>query len=608
MQQIQHILKTYFGYESFRDGQAEIIDALITGQDVMAIMPTGAGKSLCYQVPALMLEGITLVISPLIALMKDQVTGLLQSGVPAAYLNSSQSIEEQYQVLECGKRGEYKLLYVAPEQLLTEKFISFTQEVTIPFISIDEAHCVSQWGHDFRPGYTKIADYIEQFEKRPTIAAFTATATEQVKLDIMYLLKLHEPFILTTGFDRANLYFAVKKPKDKLQELSTYIKNNFEKSGIIYCATRKEVERVYETLSDLGYNVTKYHAGLSTHERTRNQEDFVLDEKNIIIATNAFGMGIDKSNVSFVIHFNMPKNIENYYQEAGRAGRDGTPADCILYYSGKDVRTHQFFIDNAEENEALDVDIRQAFQEMEYERLKQMTFYCYTQNCLRQYILDYFGEVGTHFCDNCSNCKHNFERVDVTIPAQKIISCVKRMHENFGIVMVVDVLRGSKKARLLELGFDQLSTYGALTEYSENQLRHIIQVLLTENVLAITTGQYPVLKLGNQARAVLFNEKQMLIDIPKKEEPVVSKKQNKNTNDTISANPQLFTKLQELRRKLAIEQNVPAYIVFSNATLEAMCQQLPQTLSEMAEVSGVGKVKLEQYGQIFLDTISNFNK
>lgn len=598
-----HVLKTYFGYDNFRDGQEEIIAAIMQGQDVVAIMPTGAGKSLCYQVPAMLLDGVTLVISPLISLMKDQVNALVQSGVPAAYLNSSLTTHEQTAVLEKARNKEYKLLYVAPEQLLTERFSQFSNDVEIPLISVDEAHCVSQWGHDFRPGYLKVVEYIEQLTKRPIISAFTATATEQVKTDIRYILNLQDPFTLTTGFDRPNLKFTVLKPQNKSFVVEKYLLENIEKSGIIYCSTRKEVEALHDKLSENGHNVTKYHAGLSSEERTYNQEAFVLDEKPIIIATNAFGMGIDKSNVSYVIHYNMPKNIENYYQEAGRAGRDGSDAECILLYGGKDVRTNQFFIDNIEVNEELDADTLVAFKEVEHDRLKQMTFYCYTQACLRYYILNYFGEKGALYCGNCSNCLNKFEKKDVTVEAQKILSCVKRLNENFGIVMVVDVLRGSKKARVLNLGLNNLSTYAILAEYSETQVRHIIQVLLAEDYLAITASEYPVLKLGVKAKYLLFEGETLSITMPKAEERVEAKPTKKKATE--SHNPELFAKLQKLRQQLAAEQNVPAYVIFSNATLNAMCEHLPQTLPEMLQISGVGEMKLEKYGQQFLELIIN---
>ena len=600
----QTILQNYFGYSHFRDGQAEIVETLLDKRDVLAIMPTGAGKSICYQVPAMLYDGITLVISPLISLMKDQVAALTQVGIAAAFLNSSLSSEEQWETIDRAKNGEFKLLYVAPEQLMTQRFLNFANTVTISAISVDEAHCVSQWGHDFRPGYLKVHEFIDQLETRPVIGAFTATATQQVKDDITSLLKLSNPFSITTGFDRENLSFAVKKVTDPFPEVQKYLETHPDKSGIIYCSTRKNVEEVCERLCNLGYSATQYHAGLSQEERMQNQEDFVIDDIPIMVATNAFGMGIDKSNVSFVIHYNMPKNMESYYQEAGRSGRDGSPADCLLLYSGKDVRTNQFFIDNAQENEELSPEAFLAFKDFEQERLKQITFYCYTQDCLRQYILRYFGETSPTYCGNCSNCLNNFEKKNITVEAQKILSCVKRMGQNFGVKMVVDVLRGSKNSRLLSLRLDEIATYNMLSDYSENQVRHMIQCLLVEGYLVSSSGQYPVLQLAPLSKKLLFEGATLAINLPKPEE--VIKKPTRTATDI--ENPELFSRLQKLRHHFAQVQHVPAYLIFSNATLNEMCKYLPQTLAEMAQINGVGKIKLEQYGQAFLEVVSEYQK
>lgn len=606
MQNQHTILKTYFGYDSFRTGQAEIVDAILAGEDALAIMPTGAGKSICYQIPAMLFEGVTLVVSPLIALMKDQVNALVQLGIPAAYVNSSLSPDEQADILYDAAKGAYKLLYIAPEQLETSRFTEFVAQVTIPFISIDEAHCVSQWGHDFRPGYLKVHDFIATLPTRPIIGAFTATATQQVKDDIAQLLKLQNPFTITTGFNRANLSFAVEQPSNKMDAVTKFVEQHTQESGIIYCSTRKDVEQVCSTLQSLKYPATRYHAGLSSEERMQNQEAFVLDEAPIMVATNAFGMGIDKSNVAYVVHYNMPKNMESYYQEAGRAGRDGTPAECLLLYSGKDVRTSQFFIEQIEENADLAPEIQEAFKTFEHERLKQMTFYAYTQNCLRQYILNYFGEKSEPYCGNCSNCLEHFERKDITVDAQKILSCVKRMQEQFGITLIVDVLRGSRKARILELAFDELPTHGALSTYSENQIRHLIQVLLSDGFLLTTTGQYPIIKWGPRAKELLFENTTLEINLPKPDMPKPSKR--KTQPDAQSEHPELFTQLQTLRKTFASAQNVPAYIIFSNATLQAMCTHLPQTLTEMGQISGVGKIKLAQYGADFLAVIQAYRQ
>lgn len=593
------ILKKYFGYDTFRKGQDEIIDALLNHQDVMAIMPTGAGKSICYQVPAMLHPNLTIVISPLISLMKDQVTSLQQAGVPAAYLNSSLSAREQTEVLNNAKHQQYKLLYVAPEQLLTPRFLDFGQVVPIDFLCIDEAHCVSQWGQDFRPSYLQIPEFIATLPKRPIIGAFTATATQVVKEDIMKMLQLKQPFQLTTGFDRKNLYYAVQKAHDKLSSIYSYLEAHPKTSGIIYCSTRKNVEEVCQALNGQGFSATRYHAGLPAEERQSNQEAFVEDRIPIMVATNAFGMGIDKSNVSFVIHYNMPKNLESYYQEAGRAGRDGSPADCILYYQSKDVVTNQYFIDQQVQHEQMDEQQLAAFKQREQDRLKKMTYYCFTQDCLRHYTLNYFGEHCAPFCGNCSNCLSNFEKTEITIEAQKILSCIKRMNERFGIKMVVDVLRGSQQQKILQAHLDELSTYGIMKDTSEKHVRQMIEFLMAEGYLKVSDGQYPVLQLDFRWSEILIDRKQLFMNLVKEEEPV---KKAKMTDDV--AHPALFASLQILRREFADKQKIPAYMVFTDATLREMCHRLPQTPRQMNRINGVGEVKLEKYGEAFLQAIS----
>ncbi len=423
----EQVLKQYFGYDKFREGQEKIIHSILEGKDALGIMPTGAGKSICYQVPALMLEGITLVISPLISLMKDQVSALNQAGIHAAFINSSLSFRQTLLALRYAKEGRYKIIYVAPERLETEEFLDFALQSPISMLTVDEAHCISQWGQDFRPSYLKIMDFVVKLPKRPIISAFTATATKEVREDIICILNLENPEILLTGFDRKNLYFSVQTPKNKYQTILEYIKINPNKSGIVYCSTRKNVEDVTERLQKDGISVTKYHAGLSDEERQHNQDEFIYDQKQVMVATNAFGMGIDKSNVRYVLHYNMPKNMESYYQEAGRAGRDGTPAECILFYSGQDVITNQYFIEMEKENEEMDEEAKKLVRERDKERLKRMTFYCFTNDCLREYMLRYFGEYGSNYCGNCSNCMTQFEEVDVTEISRDIIGCVLKV-------------------------------------------------------------------------------------------------------------------------------------------------------------------------------------
>ncbi len=422
------LLQKYFGYSNFRKGQEQIIDNILSGNDVLGIMPTGAGKSICYQIPALLLEGITVVISPLISLMKDQVETLCNSGIDAGYLNSSLTDNEYRIMLSKAYNGNLKILYVAPERLMTQSFLNLATNIKISMITIDEAHCVSQWGQDFRPCYLKIIEFVNQLSYRPVMSAFTATATPEVSNDITNILKLDTPFVLTTGFDRTNLYFEVQSPKNKFAALLKIIDNNKDKCGIIYCISRKNVEDVCEKLCNKGFSATRYHAGLDDYERKNNQDDFIFDRKNIMVATNAFGMGIDKSNVSYVVHYNMPKNIESYYQEAGRAGRDGESASCYLLYSGQDVRTNKFIIENNDDSEIDDVS-REFIKQKDLERLKYMTFYCRTSKCLRKYILKYFGDNSKNFCDNCSNCNGNYETKDISIKAQKILSCIYRLKE-----------------------------------------------------------------------------------------------------------------------------------------------------------------------------------
>lgn len=600
------ILKQYFGYAEFRDGQETVIDAILGSSDAVGIMPTGAGKSLCFQVPALLMDGITLVISPLISLMKDQVNALTQAGVHAAYLNSSLTAGQYRRAMSNACNGMYQIIYVAPERLLTDDFQNFVEQSKISMVTVDEAHCVSQWGQDFRPSYLQIAQFIATLPKRPVISAFTATATAQVRDDIIKMLKLQKPMVISTGFDRKNLYFEVQHPKDKTDALLHILDDYQEKSGIVYCSTRKNVEEVCTTLCGRGYKATRYHAGLKDEERRINQDDFLNDQRPIMVATNAFGMGIDKSNVSFVIHYNMPKNIESYYQEAGRGGRDGEPAQCILLYSGQDVITNLYFIGHANENDALDDKTRELVQQKDRERLKAMTNYCQTNECLRAYILQYFGEQSGIFCGNCFNCNHNFDKIDITADAQKILSCVKRLGERYGVKTVSDTLRGAKTEKVLRLRLNELPTYGIMDTVKESRIREIMNFLVLNEYLAITNDEYPVVQLGSRANQVLIEKSQLEMKLMKEQEFGHTRPAPKGKAGADTAHPLLFDRLSELRSKLAKNQGVPSYVVFSNATLTDMCNRLPQTDSELLLVSGVGQTKLQKYGKEFIEVISDY--
>jgi len=595
-------LKQYFGYDSFRSGQETLIDGITAGKDVLGVMPTGAGKSLCFQIPALMMDGISLIVSPLISLMKDQVNALTQSGIPAAFINSSLNNSQIDRALQKAHKGAYKLIYVAPERLFADDFLSFAQTAKISMLTVDEAHCISQWGQDFRPSYSQIPEFVASLPNRPVLSAFTATATARVREDIVTLLELNDPLVLVTGFNRENLYFEVQKTKEKYTALTTFLKTKKERNGIVYCSTRAGVEDVCEKLKADGYNASRYHAGLADDERHDNQDDFLYDRVQIMVATNAFGMGIDKSNVSFVVHYNMPKDMESYYQEAGRAGRDGEPADCILLYSGQDVHTNLWLIENTRDVQYPDKETEELLKEQDRKRLREMTFYCTTNDCLRNYILKYFGENPPNYCGNCGNCATNFEMTDITLETQKILSCVTRMRERYGKKMLIDVLRGSKSEKVLRLGLDKLSTYG-ISKKTEKQLHEIINQLLLMGYLVKTDDEYPVLKLGDSANEVLKNGKtvQMKLLI-EKQEIATEKKETKPLDD------KLFAKLRELRLAIAKEQNVPAFVIFPDSTLIDMCTKVPMTDVEFLNVSGVGKIKLERYGERFLKTIAEFKK
>lgn len=598
-------LKKYFGYDSFRSGQEILVDGILSGRDTLGIMPTGAGKSLCYQIPALILPGTTLVVSPLISLMKDQVTTLNQAGIHAAYLNSSLTPGQYQTALRNMVRGQYKIVYVAPERLLTDSFLSAARQIAISMVSVDEAHCISQWGQDFRPSYLRITDFIETLGERPVISAFTATATEEVRDDITALLGLENPVSLLTGFDRENLKFIVKKPANKTKEVLEYLREHDGECGIIYCLTRKVVEEVCDELTRKGYSVTRYHAGLSDEERKRNQEDFIFDRKQIMVATNAFGMGIDKSNVRYVIHYNMPKNMESYYQEAGRAGRDGLPSECILLYAGQDVVMNQFFIDKMLPPEDADRETAELIRERERERLKKMTFYCFTNECLREYILRYFGEFGKNYCGNCSNCLTQFEEKDVSAIARNLVGCVKEARRSYGMTVVIDTVRGSKSAKIRSTGMDRSPYYGSCSEEPVFKLRQILNHLLLQGFLILTDAQYPVLELTENSMEVL-DGKPVWMKVAKEQPGKAAGKEPKSLKalpEGGEVDRNLFEKLRSLRMEIAKREKVPPYIVFSDKTLLQMCRLRPRSKEEMLSVSGVGEMKYDKYGEAFLEAL-----
>lgn len=604
MESARKTLKDVFGYDAFRPGQESVISATLMGRDVMAVMPTGAGKSLCYQIPALMLDGITLVVSPLISLMHDQVHALIQNGVRAAYLNSTLTPRQFMLALDRARQGMYKIIYVAPERLLTESFLGFARSAQIAQVVVDEAHCVSQWGQDFRPGYLNIEPFIRELAVRPRVSAFTATATSTVKEDIMRLLQLKQPYEVTTGFDRPNLYFEVRREKDRDRALMAFLAEQRGKSGIVYCATRKAVEEVTRLLLENGIDAVGYHAGMPDEERRRAQEDFVSDSAPVIVATNAFGMGIDKSNVSFVCHYQMPKDLESYYQEAGRAGRDGEDAVCCLLYQAQDVRLNTFLIEHSQETSEMSEETKQVVMERAKERLKQMTFYATATGCLRARILTYFGEKPKEArCGNCSGCVAAAAERDVTREAGQIVSCVIAMGGKYGKGVLLKVLMGEKDERIRERQLDQLSAFGCLRHEHDFHVRVLIDELIMDEVLEVTDGQYPLVKPGPRAREALLGDEPIRVSFPAENAPKASRVKMKPAVDKA-----LFAKLSQVRRRIAEEQHVPPFIIFTNATLRDMAIKRPTTRYEMLNVDGVGESKMERYGMRFMLAIQKYEK
>ena len=607
------ILQDYFGYTTFRNGQEPIIDALLNGQDVLGVMPTGAGKSLCYQIPALMFDGITLVVSPLISLMKDQVASLGQSGIKAAYINSSLSQTQYKTVIDNAAAGMYKIIYVAPERLEIPSFVSLANSINISMIAVDEAHCISQWGQDFRPSYMRIPNFINSLRCRPVTGAFTATATDNVKNDIIKSLGLHSPLKITTGFNRSNLYFGVIHTSSKYQQTLDIIRENQDKCGIIYCATRKNVEAVCQKLNEDGIPCTRYHAGLSDEERHINQDNFIYDKVNVIAATNAFGMGIDKSNIGYIIHYNMPKNIESYYQEAGRAGRDGSEAKCILLYNGQDIMTNRYLIEHAEENPDLTAEQQEVVRQNHLQKLREMINYCNTSSCLRAYILNYFGEQHGGHCGNCSSCLDNSERTDVTIDAQKILSCVYRLKQrrlSFGKIVISAILQGADNEKINPFGLKTLSTYGIMKDRTQKQIRAIIDMLYADGYLA--EGEYNTLVLTERADDIFKNKVRITMKLTneksakEKAQEKAQKEKSLSSQSVSYFDKELFVRLAAIRFKIARSINMPPYIIFSDATLKEMSAKKPITEEAMLNISGVGKVKLANYGAEFIAAIRQY--
>lgn len=589
MQNIVETLEHYYGYKEFRPGQKELIEAILRGEDILGIMPTGGGKSLCYQIPAMNMEGIALVISPLISLMKDQVDGLQEMGIRASYINSQLSYPEQQSIMRQAVDGELDLLYVSPERLGNDQFLHAIQQMDINLVAVDEAHCVSQWGHDFRPSYQAISQVMDVLPNRPSFAAFTATATEKVQKDMVDQLNLDNPFTYVASFDRPNLYFSVVKPKKKPHALLRLLDK--KESNIIYCNTRKNVDKVYRLLEKNGYPVTFYHAGIDAEERTQRQEDFLFDRKPIMVATNAFGMGIDKSNVRRVIHYNMPLDMESYYQEAGRAGRDGAPAEATLFYSAQDIITNTMLIEQGNSPHAK-------------ENLNSMVTYCKTGNCLRKQLLKYFNQnVEWNTCEHCSNCDGESVTTDITVECQKILSCIYRMKQTYGTGLITDVLRGKKNQRIQQLRLNDLSTYGIMSEYTDGDIKDMISIMLSEGYLRLGGDQYPVIQFTNRTNELLKAKVTLSIRKQLKEEPEHKSKAVENIKNY---DEQLFEQLRSIRTEIAQKIGKPPFVVFSDRSLIDMAAKFPQTEEEFLSINGVGEAKLSEYGENFIPVIKDY--
>ncbi len=580
------LLQEYYGYQDFRPGQKQIISSILDQSNTLGVMPTGGGKSICYQIPALLFEGLTIVISPLISLMKDQVDSLIDLGIKATYINSSLDGVEIRERMERVEAGKVKLLYLAPERLESYDFKNVLSTIDVSMVAIDEAHCMSQWGHDFRPSYREVGTFVRKIPGRPIVTAFTATATGQVIADIQSVLGIASENTFITGFSRENLSFSVLRGQNKFTYLERFLKSNKEESGIIYATTRKEVDQIHSTLNKKGFQIGKYHAGLSEDERKTYQEDFLYDRLKLMVATNAFGMGIDKSNVRFVIHYNMPKNVESYYQEAGRAGRDGEESECVLLFNARDIQIQKFLIEES---------VRSPERKMqEYQKLQAMMDYCYTQRCLQGYIVRYFGQETDVMCGKCSNCSQEFIEQDITLEAQKIFSCIHRMNERFGASLIAKVLKGSKEKRIQQFRFDQLPTYGLMKSYTEKELVDLINILIAEGYLVLTEGQYPIVKLGVRAVPVLKGQEKVLFKMKEQVKSIVE-------------DDELFERLRGLRKDLAKQEKVPPYVIFPDSTLKEMSKHVPQDEAAMLEIKGVGVLKYEKYGNLFLKEIISFS-
>ena len=584
LEEARKLLQTYFGYESFRIGQEQAISQVFDGHNSICVMPTGGGKSMCYQIPALVMEGTTIVVSPLISLMKDQVDALLAAGIPAAYINSSMDFEEIRETMYDVQNGAVKLLYIAPERLDSEMFLNELQGVHVPMIAVDEAHCISQWGHDFRPSYRHISRMMEFFPNNPTVLALTATATPQVRDDICRILDIEEEHTVMTGFERANLTFSVIRGQDRERFVKEYVQKNEKEAGIIYAATRKTVDSVYEMLKKKGIRAAKYHAGMPDEERKAGQEQFLNDEVTVMVATNAFGMGIDKSNIRYVIHYQLPKNMESYYQEAGRAGRDGLPSECIVLYASQDVQTQRFLIDQAQDPNRIPGELV---------KLQGMVDYCHTENCLQQFIIHYFGDLSAEACGHCGSCVDDRESLDVTKDVQMVLSCVIRMGQKFGKMMTAQVLTGSRNKKVLDFGFDKLSTYGILKHQNAKEVSNLIEFMISQELLAVEQGSFPTIYVPDGGRDVLLGKRTVL-----RKGAVVTKQ--------IADNDPLFEELRKIRKELADEGGVPPFVIFSDKSLHDMCARRPKNAEEFLEVNGVGANKLEKYGEAFLTAIESF--